>query len=107
MQAVMDIISNELKPIFKQDSLFDGWQFPAPVVETVEPQILPIPQERSQRGIENLLASMGPVSDYNTNTMGRVSYRTVDPLPRAEIVSKDARLQTRLEELCSTLRARF
>jgi hypothetical protein len=45
-------------------------------------------------------------SDFNTTTLGEVTFRRVDPL-RDPFQVADARLQTRLESLCETLRAKY
>ncbi len=48
----------------------------------------------------------GVRKDFGTTTMGEVTYRRVDPL-REPFAVADARLQSRLEELCETLRAKY
>ncbi len=45
-------------------------------------------------------------SDFGTTTLGEVTFRRVDPL-RDPFQVADARLQTRLESLCDTLRAKY
>ncbi len=45
-------------------------------------------------------------SDFGTTTLGEVTFRRVDPL-RDPFQVADARLQTRLESLCETLRAKY
>jgi hypothetical protein len=45
-------------------------------------------------------------SDFGTTTHGEVTFRRVDPL-RDPFQVADARLQTRLESLCDTLRAKY
>jgi hypothetical protein len=44
--------------------------------------------------------------DFGTTTLGAVTYRRVDPL-REPFQVADRRLQTRLESLCETLRAKY
>ena len=44
--------------------------------------------------------------DFGTTTLGEVTFRRVDPL-RDPFQVADARLQTRLESLCETLRAKY
>jgi hypothetical protein len=44
--------------------------------------------------------------DFSTTTLGEVTFRRVDPL-RDPFQVADARLQTRLESLCETLRAKY
>ena len=44
--------------------------------------------------------------DFGTTTLGEVTYRRVDPL-RDPFQVADSRLQTRLESLCETLRAKY
>ncbi len=45
-------------------------------------------------------------SDFGTTTHGEVTFRRVDPL-RDPFQVADARLQTRLESLCESLRAKY
>jgi hypothetical protein len=44
--------------------------------------------------------------DFGTTTSGEVTFRRVDPL-RDPFQVADTRLQTRLESLCETLRAKY
>jgi hypothetical protein len=44
--------------------------------------------------------------DFGTTTLGELTFRRVDPL-RDPFQVADARLQTRLESLCETLRAKY
>jgi hypothetical protein len=44
--------------------------------------------------------------DFGATTFGEVTFRRVDPL-RDPFQVADARLQTRLESLCETLRAKY
>ncbi|HET6401833.1 MAG TPA: hypothetical protein VFH95_10580 [Candidatus Kapabacteria bacterium] len=44
--------------------------------------------------------------DFGATTLGAVTYRRVDPL-REPFQVADRRLQTRLESLCETLRAKY
>jgi hypothetical protein len=44
--------------------------------------------------------------DFGTTTLAEVTFRRVDPL-RDPFQVADARLQTRLESLCETLRAKY
>jgi hypothetical protein len=44
--------------------------------------------------------------DFGTTTLGEMTFRRVDPLHDPFQVA-DARLQTRLESLCETLRAKY
>ncbi len=44
--------------------------------------------------------------DFGTATLGSVTFRRVDPL-REPFQVADARLQSRLEALCETLRAKY
>ncbi len=45
-------------------------------------------------------------SDFGTTTLGEVTFRRIDPL-RDPFQVADARLQSRLESLCETLRAKY
>jgi hypothetical protein len=45
-------------------------------------------------------------ADFGTTILGDVTYRRADPL-RDPFQVADARLQTRLESLCETLRAKY
>jgi hypothetical protein len=60
-------------------------------------------------GVETLLKTGAPNSDFNTTTMGKVTFRHVPPLEakRAEIVTADEQLQQKLEMLCDSLRSRY
>ena len=60
-------------------------------------------------GVETLLQTGAANSDFNTTTMGKVTFRRVPPLEakRAEIVTSDERLQQHLEVLCDSLRSRY
>ena len=68
------------------------------------------PPERSTHGIEHVLNLAAPISNYNTNTIGRTTFQRVEPMSRlgaAEHVVDDPRLQSKLEALCESLRARY
>ena len=60
-------------------------------------------------GVETLLRTGAANSDFNTTTMGKVTFRHVEPLmaARAEIVTADERLQKHLEVLCDSLRSKY
>jgi hypothetical protein len=60
-------------------------------------------------GVETLLKTGAANSDFNTTTMGKVTFRRVEPLTanRAEIVTADERLQSKLQLLCDSLRSRY
>jgi hypothetical protein len=60
-------------------------------------------------GVETLLKTGAQNSDFNTTTMGKVTFRRVEALTasRAEIVTADERLQSKLEMLCDSLRSRY
>lgn len=60
-------------------------------------------------GVETLLRTGAQNSDFNTTTMGKVTFRRVEPLTanRAEIVTADERLQAHLVSLCDSLRSRY
>jgi hypothetical protein len=60
-------------------------------------------------GVETILKTGAMNSDFNTTTMGKVTFRNVAPLEasRAEIVTADVRLQAHLETLCDSLRSRY
>lgn len=60
-------------------------------------------------GVETLLRTGSQNSDFNTTTIGKVTFRHVAPLEasRAEIVTADLRLQAHLETLCESLRSRY
>jgi hypothetical protein len=60
-------------------------------------------------GVETLLKTGAQNSDFNTTTMGKVTFRRVEPLTasRAEIVTADERLQAHLVSLCDSLRSRY
>jgi hypothetical protein len=59
----------------------------------------------SARSIGSLLADVA-TNDYDTTTVGEITYMRVDPL-REATVTADTRLQKRLESLCETLRAKY
>jgi hypothetical protein len=61
--------------------------------------------EIAARSIGSLLADVS-TNDYDTTTVGEITYMRVDPL-REATVTADARLQKRLEMLCETLRAKY
>jgi hypothetical protein len=60
-------------------------------------------------GVETLLKTGAQNSDFNTTTMGKVTFRGVEPLTasRAQIVTADQQLQSKLEMLCDSLRSRY
>ncbi len=62
-------------------------------------------------GVETLLKTGAQNSDFNTTTMGKVTFRRVEALAltasRAEIVTADERLQAHLVSLCDSLRSRY
>jgi hypothetical protein len=60
-------------------------------------------------GVETLLKTGAQNSDFNTTTMGKVTFRRVEALTasRAEIVTADERLQAHLVSLCDSLRSRY
>ena len=60
-------------------------------------------------GVETLLKTGAQNSDFNTTTMGKVTFRRVEPLTanRAQIVTSDEQLQSKLEMLCDSLRSRY
>ena len=67
---------------------------------------------RSARSIEHLLNSGAPVSNYNTNTYGRVTFHRLNEQPRnehpqMEKLVTDVDLQSRLEALCESLRSQY
>ena len=63
-----------------------------------------MPREaRAVHGVDHVLNANAPVSNYNTNTSGSVSFLRVE----AEQVVADASLQSRLESLCEALRSRY
>lgn len=60
-------------------------------------------------GVEALLRTGAPSSDFNTTTYGSVTFRHVSPIaqPKEEVVTLDARLQQKLEVLCESLRSKY
>ena len=60
-------------------------------------------------GVETLLRTGAQNSDFNTTTMGKVTFRRVEALTanRAQIVTSDEQLQSKLEMLCDSLRSRY
>lgn len=60
-------------------------------------------------GVETLLKTGAANSDFNTTTMGKVTFRRVEALTanRAQIVTSDEQLQSKLEMLCDSLRSRY
>ena len=63
--------------------------------------------DRSSRSIDTMLAQANTTTiDYNASTFGEITFRRVDPLRETEVVA-DARLQARLEDLCSALRSKY
>ncbi len=57
-------------------------------------------------GINHYFGRSSKSADFGTTTFGEVTFRRVDPL-RDPFQVADARLQTRLESLCETLRAKY
>ena len=60
-------------------------------------------------GVETFLRTGAQNSDFNTTTMGKVTFRRVEALTanRAQIVTSDEQLQSKLEMLCDSLRSRY
>jgi hypothetical protein len=57
-------------------------------------------------GFGKHFGSQSKSQDFGTTTLGEVTFRRVDPL-RDPFQVADARLQSRLESLCETLRAKY
>ena len=60
-------------------------------------------EARAVHGVDHVLNAAAPVSNYNANTLGKVSFVRVEP----EQVVSDGRLQSTLESLCEALRSRY
>jgi hypothetical protein len=63
--------------------------------------------ERSVSGIEHMLTANAPLSNYNTTTLGRLTFRNVKAQQPVERIVTDETLQTKLESLCESLRAKY
>jgi hypothetical protein len=60
-------------------------------------------ETRGVHGVEHVMRAAAPVSNYNTNTYGGVSFMRVEP----ERIVADDQLQSKLESLCEALRSRY
>ncbi len=58
---------------------------------------------RAVHGVDHVLSAAAPVSNYNTNTIGGVSFIRVEN----ERIVEDVQLQSKLESLCEALRSRY
>jgi hypothetical protein len=65
-------------------------------------------EARGVHGVDHVLNMAAPVSNYNTNTLGNVSFmRVEEERNAAERIVADDRLQVKLESLCEALRSRY
>jgi len=102
--TVTTIVDRDFEPIARalRESHYREGQYEAPDTETLRRE------DRGTTGVEHVLLSTAPASNYNTNTVGHVSFvRMPHSSDAPERVVADDTLQARLENLCEALRSKY